>query len=273
MGEYIKREDVMYTLKKANIGGYITERLLEIPSTDVLPVVGTENMAIVPNEFICKKCGIYLKNHTEVVMDEDNDGYVDEQHCNYEPKFCPECGAKVESHIKTPKRDKPLYTMDEICKMNGVEFKGSEPNEDDRSREILFRGKDLETGKWLYGNFIKTPNHAHISTSGEAFPVKVEPKTISQYTGLTDRNGVKIFEGDIVRIGRYFSNIYTADDYVCRYDTTTASFKFYYIIPEDIADVNKYAVLGDGETLSGMGRGFVIENVVSNIYDNINYAE
>ena len=38
MDEYIKREDVMQTLKKANIGGYITERLLEIPSEDVQPV-------------------------------------------------------------------------------------------------------------------------------------------------------------------------------------------------------------------------------------------
>ena len=38
MDEYIKREDVLQTLKKANIGGYITERLLEIPSADVQPV-------------------------------------------------------------------------------------------------------------------------------------------------------------------------------------------------------------------------------------------
>lgn len=36
MDEYIKREDVLQTLKKANIGGYITERLLEIPSEDVI---------------------------------------------------------------------------------------------------------------------------------------------------------------------------------------------------------------------------------------------
>lgn len=38
MDEYIKREDVMSTLKKANIGGYITERLLEIPAADVQPI-------------------------------------------------------------------------------------------------------------------------------------------------------------------------------------------------------------------------------------------
>lgn len=82
----------------------------------------TENMAIVSDEFICKKCGMHLKDYTKVVMYEDNEGYIDEQYHDYEPKFCPECGAKVESRIKTPKRDKPLYTMDEICKMNGIEF-------------------------------------------------------------------------------------------------------------------------------------------------------
>lgn len=58
-------------------------------------IVDTENMATVSDEFICKKCGIYLKDYIKVVMDEDNDGYIDEQHYDYEPKYCPECGAKI----------------------------------------------------------------------------------------------------------------------------------------------------------------------------------
>ena len=69
--------------------------LLEFPTADVQPVAETENMATVSDEFICKKCGIYLKDYVKVVLDEDNDGYIDEQHYEYEPKFCPECGARV----------------------------------------------------------------------------------------------------------------------------------------------------------------------------------
>ena len=141
MADYISRDDVRSMIlkyradnpKKQTVWAMVISDMLrdlkEIPAADVQPFVDTENMATVSDEFICKKCGIYLKDYIKVVMDEDNDGYIDEQHYEYEPKFCPECGAKVESCIKTPKRDKPLYTMDEICKMNGVEFsprKGSD---------------------------------------------------------------------------------------------------------------------------------------------------
>ena len=139
------------------------------------------------------------------------------------------------------------------------------------NREILFRAKAKATKEWAYGHFAKQYDVSQIY-AGNGHECIYED-TLCQYTGLTDKNGAKIFEGDIVRIGRYFNNnFYTEDNYVCKYDNNTASFKFYYIVPKDITDVNKYAILGDGATLSDMGCGFTIE-VIGNIYDNSDLIE
>lgn len=69
-------------------------------------------------------------------------------------------------------------------------------------REILFRGKNVDNGEWIYGDYAAPfafyPANI-FKQDGNFEGIAVVPETVGQFTGKTDMNGRMIFEGDIVK--------------------------------------------------------------------------
>lgn len=129
-------------------------------------------------------------------------------------------------------------------------------------REILFRGKQIDNGEWVEGYFTKgipiyagvtpdvEPDLCQIKTRGHTF--RVETETVGQFTGLCDKNGNKIFEGDVVKIDdKYIDNVvysngcFCMDKQIFNYEFTYQDFNCIEVIgnvfdnPDLIGDVNK----------------------------------
>ena len=129
-------------------------------------------------------------------------------------------------------------------------------------REILFRGKRLDTGEWIYGDLVNA-NEMRTGArrieiwvpqpDGECDPENLEygvvdPDTVGQYTGLLDKNGIKVFEGDVLD-GLYGKMLVSFGE----------------IIGGDIGFSWRPVTYGHYESMSG----FIDEyEVIGNIYDD-----
>lgn len=101
-------------------------------------------------------------------------------------------------------------------------------------RNIIFRGKSLETGYWVFGYYfigddnannpfrsspIKTKHyiryyHAGDWNLGMWIDEEVDPLTIGQYTGIDDTDGLKIFEGDKCHLDSGFDGDFKVNEYI-----------------------------------------------------------
>ena len=115
-------------------------------------------------------------------------------------------------------------------------------------REILFRGKRVANGKWVEGHMFSQHNPIEFKDN---FYIRIYdtdylviPETVGQYTGLTDKNGKRIFEGDII--------VVEGEKWCVGYDDMRARFALFHTSWELMRNIPNYCE----------------REVIGNIHDN-----
>ena len=161
-------------------------------------------------------------------------------------------------------------------------------------REILFRGKRCDNAEWVQGFYVRADHHWHkhgihkdwiicgASANGGWFALHnkyaVKSGTVGQFTGLTDKNGKKIFEGDIIKTRRSGTRIeklkgyygYDSEGYPQKIPGYDGVSEYSYSCQIDCYAKVEYDPMNGGFYLNGgdMFVGAICNEVVGNIHDN-----
>lgn len=116
------------------------------------------------------------------------------------------------------------------------------------NRQILFRGKRKDNGGWVCGYLYRlserlNPFIMFVNSNAESY--EVNPETVGQFTGLTDKNGNKIFEGDIVKVTtgiEGYKSTYCSTIQEVKYNAESGTAVF---LPFDNSDMVEVKVIGN----------------------------